>query len=246
MTAARTTDAAPRPIKVASYNMRKAIGLDRRRDPMRTLAVLAELDADIVALQEADRRFGSRASAIPYHMFLEHSDYRPVDLSPRQHSIGWHGNALLVRKGIEVESSRILTLPTVEPRGAVVATVRVGDAPVRVVGMHLDISGLQRRRQTHAILRALGSDEDAPATVLMGDLNEWREQGACLRELRQHHVQVDTGMSFHARRPVARLDRIFVSSDLTVLDSGVHISPRAASASDHLPIWATLVPTIAD
>src|SRR3546814_4270235 len=86
-------------IKVASYNMRKGIGLDRRRDPRRVLSVLGELDADIVALQEADRRFGTRASAIPPHMFDEHSDYIPVGLDNRPHSIGWHGNALLVRKG---------------------------------------------------------------------------------------------------------------------------------------------------
>ena len=37
-------------IKVASYNMRKGIGLDRRRDPGRVLSVLRELDADIIRL----------------------------------------------------------------------------------------------------------------------------------------------------------------------------------------------------
>jgi endonuclease/exonuclease/phosphatase family metal-dependent hydrolase len=41
-------------ITVASYNIRKAVGLDRRRDPGRIIAILAEIDADIVALQEAD------------------------------------------------------------------------------------------------------------------------------------------------------------------------------------------------
>ena len=43
-------------ITVASYNMRKAIGLDRRRDPQRVLDVLHQIDADVVALQEADKR----------------------------------------------------------------------------------------------------------------------------------------------------------------------------------------------
>ncbi len=131
-------------IKVASYNMRKGIGLDRRRDPGRVLSVLTELDADIVALQEADRRFGTRASAIPPHMFDEHSDYVPVTLDNRPHSLGWHGNALLVRRGAEVEESHALHLPTLEPRGAVAATIRIGDTRLRVVGMHLDISGLRR------------------------------------------------------------------------------------------------------
>ena len=49
-------------VKVASYNMRKAIGTDRRRNPERILQVLREIDADIIALQEADRRFGTRAA----------------------------------------------------------------------------------------------------------------------------------------------------------------------------------------
>ena len=48
-------------ITIASYNMRKAVGTDRKRNPQRILEVLREVDADIVALQEADRRFGGRA-----------------------------------------------------------------------------------------------------------------------------------------------------------------------------------------
>lgn len=224
-------------IKVASYNMRKGIGLDRRRDPGRVLSVLGELDADIVALQEADRRFGTRASAIPPHMFDEHSDYVPVGLTGRPHSIGWHGNALLVRKGAEVEESHALHLPTLEPRGAVAATIRIGDTRLRVVGMHLDISGLRRRQQARAILSHLADGEDLP-TILMGDCNEWRNRGGCLADFGERHHMVDTGHSFHSRRPVAKLDRIFATPDLLPVDAGVHQSALAARASDHLPIWA--------
>lgn len=225
-------------IKVASYNMRKGIGLDRRRDPGRVLSVLGELDADIVALQEADRRFGTRASAIPPHMFADHSDYVPVDLlSGRPYAIGWHGNALLVRKGAEVEESHALHLPTLEPRGAVAATIRIGDTRLRVVGMHLDISGLRRRQQARAILSHLAEGEDLP-TILMGDCNEWRNRGGCLADFGERHHMVDTGHSFHSRRPVAKLDRIFATPDLQPVDAGVHQSALAARASDHLPIWA--------
>lgn len=229
-------------VKVASYNMRKAIGLDRRRDPGRVLSVLRELDADVIALQEADRRFGTRASAIPPHMFDE-SDYIPVDLlDGRPYAIGWHGNALLVRRGAEVEESHALHLPTLEPRGAVAATVRIGDTRLRVVGMHLDISGLRRRHQARAILDHVADGEDLP-TVLMGDCNEWRNRGGCLHDFGERHAMVDTGHSFHTRRPVARLDRIFASRHLEAVDAGVHNSPLAARASDHLPIWAKFKPT---
>ena len=81
-------------IRVASYNMRKAIGTDRRRRPERTIEVLNELGADVVALQEADRRFGSKASAIPLAMLEAHSDYEPVEIDNRPGSVGWHGTRL--------------------------------------------------------------------------------------------------------------------------------------------------------
>jgi len=51
-------------IKVASYNIRKAIGTDRRRSPDRIIEVLNEVGADLVALQEADRRFGKRTAVL--------------------------------------------------------------------------------------------------------------------------------------------------------------------------------------
>lgn len=223
--------------KVASYNMRKGIGLDRRRDPARVLNVLQELDADIVALQEADRRFGNRASAIPPEMIAGESDYTPVMLENRPLSLGWHGNALLVRKGIEVEESHMLHLPTLEPRGAVAATLNISGRRMRVIGMHLDISGLRRRHQARAILEHLEEGEDLPA-ILMGDVNEWRPSGGCLSDFAANHFAVDTGQSFPSRRPLARLDRIFASPQLQPLDSGVHHSPLASRASDHLPIWA--------
>lgn len=227
-------------IKVASYNIRKAIGLDRRRDPGRILSVLRELDADIVAVQEADRRFGVRASAIPPFMFAEHSDYDPVAIDESPHSIGWHGNALLVRRGTLVEECHALHLPTLEPRGAVAATLRLASGlRLRVVGMHLDLSGIRRRQQGRAILQHIGNGAALP-TVLMGDCNEWRPRGGCLADFAEHHRCVDTGPSFHSRRPVARLDRIFASPDFAATDAGVHRSGLAMRASDHLPVWAEL------
>ncbi|HEY0626036.1 MAG TPA: endonuclease/exonuclease/phosphatase family protein [Allosphingosinicella sp.] len=225
-------------ILVASYNMRKAIGTDRRRRPERTLDVLKEVGADVVALQEADRRFGARLSAIPPHLIEEHSDYKPVPFDARDGSLGWHGNALLVRKDVEIVDKELVHLPSLEPRGAVLADLRVDGEELRVVGMHLDLSGLWRRRQAHAILAHLANRSGNPPTVLMGDLNEWSVAGGCLRDFGVHHRFAPCGRSFHARRPIAQLDRIMVSEGLEIIESGAHQSATARKASDHLPIWA--------
>lgn len=227
-------------IRVASYNMHKSIGTDRRRAPERTLEVLREINADIVALQEADRRFGTRAQVITGAMLDHHSDWKSVPLGARVASMGWHGNALLIRKSAQLVDCEVIHLPALEPRGAVMADIRLGERIVRVVGMHLDLSGLWRRRQAQAIVAHVASSSRHYPTVLMGDLNEWNATLGCLREFSGHYAIADTGPSFHARRPIARLDRIMVSSDLRIADCGVHHSKTARTASDHLPIWADL------
>ena len=244
-------------ITLASYNMRKAIGLDRRRDPGRVLHVLHEIDADVVALQEADKRFGGRGSAVPHELIDTHGVYKPVHLGVRHRrvfdkarkhadrllrvntrNIGWHGNAILVKRHIGVIDCAALDLPMLEPRGAVMAELLIDDRPLRVVGMHLDLSGLWRKRQMRAILEAIEQRPQKMPTVLMGDTNEWRTEAGCLREIEPEFHIAPTGPSFHARHPVAQLDRIIVHKDLNIEAAGVHMSAAARRASDHLPIWA--------
>lgn len=224
----------------ASYNIRKAVGLDQRRDPDRILSILREIDADVVALQEADMRFGSRSSVLPLSAILDHSPYQAVHFGRRPDSIGWHGNALLVRRGIPVLDAEPLHLPRLEPRGAVRADLNFNGQRLRVVGMHLDLSGLRRRRQLKTILSHLQTcDEDCPS-VLMGDFNQWSAQRGAMKEFGPGWQVINPGRSFPAPRPVASLDRIVTSDHWRVIESGVHQSALAKRGSDHLPVFASL------
>jgi len=245
-------------IRVASYNMRKAIGTDRRRRPERTLEVLNELDADVVALQEADRRFGARASALPQRLIAEHSDYKPVAFEARAGSLGWHGNALLVKKHVEVMDVAALDLPMLEPRGAVMAELLIGNRTLRVVGMHLDLSGLWRRRQMLAILDAIRRRPHKMPTILMGDLNSTPE-GSAYRQLAATEVSGlrDALLSsrtppygpfgtFNAFKinsdPESPIDHIFVSAEFAVEKYAVvtqHWGGRLPS--DHYPVMVDLI-----
>jgi len=232
-------------LKVASYNIHKGVGLDRRRDPDRILTILREIDADVIALQEADRRFGLREAVIPRSTLDDHSPWRVVepghfDRARTHSSMGWHGNALLVRREIEVVGACAVPLPTIEPRGAVCATLRVGQAIVRVVGMHLDLSGLRRRQQVETVCGHVSAHDEPGHVVMMGDLNEWSPSGGALAAFAAPFRVLAPGRSFPSRRPVAQLDRIVVSEGLGVDGVGVHHSPLAAVGSDHLPVWASL------
>ena len=227
-------------LKVATYNIRKAIGLDQRRNPERILAVLKEIDADIIALQEVDRRFGARVSALPLAMLEAETSWMPVPLHFRPAAIGWHGNAILVRKGIEVRHCQPIDMPTLEPRGAVMAELSVAGHALRVIGVHLDLSGLWRRKQVRALLAAIDGSPRHTPTMLMGDFNQWSDSGALNELAFHHHRLVQTPKSFHTSRPVARLDRIIVSHDVKVIAADSHISPLSKQASDHLPLWASI------
>lgn len=224
----------------ASYNIHKAVGLDRRRDPERILAVLNEIDADVVALQEVDRRIGRRATVLPLDHIEDYTPYQPVPLNHRPDSLGWHGNALLVRRGIALAEAAVVPLPVLEPRGAIRADLIAGGQRVRVVGMHLDLSGLRRRQQLRTILAHLTRCAGECPTVLMGDCNEWSLKRGSLSEFRPPWQVLAPGASFPTRRPVARLDRIVISPHWQVSEMAVHHSALSARGSDHLPVWARL------
>ena len=227
-------------VSVASYNIRKSVGTDWRRRPHRILAVLQEINADVVALQEVDRRFGSRETSLAPELIEAETDYQLIHFGARAESVGWHGNAILAKRGIGVVGSRRLVLPALEPRGAALADLELNGCVLRVIGMHLGLLGVWRRRQARAVLDHLEDLEHRFPTVLMGDLNEWSAHGGCIAEFARHHHVAQTGPSFHSKRPVSSLDRIMTSQDVQIEAAGVHISDSARMASDHLPVWARI------
>jgi endonuclease/exonuclease/phosphatase family metal-dependent hydrolase len=226
-------------IRIASYNIRKSIGRDRRRKPERILGVLEELAADVVVLQEADRRFGRRrASSLPPSAIEADTDYQVIDLAIRPDSLGWHGNAVLVRRGVAIIEAHRLELPALEPRGAVIVELEDRGLRFRVVGAHLSLLRRWRRLQAAAILKRLDELEGHLPTVIIGDFNDWSHDAPSLEAISKRYSGHAPGKSYPAYRPVAPLDRLFHDDGIEVLAAGVHHSPLAGIASDHLPIWA--------
>ena len=220
-------------LRLASYNMRKGVGLDRRRRPGRIIDVINALDADVIALQEADRRLGPRPAVLDARTIEDETDFRALDFGQDGPSLGWHGNALLVRKGLAATDVGVLELPGTEPRGAVCATI-AGRIPI--VGIHLGLLRRDRRRQLATIAAAVqGHGENA---VILGDFNEWSANRG-LEPLADFRI-VSPGYSYHSARPVATLDRFAMGSNLELRDAGVADTVLSRIASDHLPIWADL------
>lgn len=234
------TDPHLRPgrLRLVSYNIRKALGTDRRRNPARICNVIEAMEADIVLLQEADLRLGARPAAIPMTELSQLGGLRAVDFGQSVRSLGWHGNAMLVREGIEIGALRKMVLPGLEPRGAIFADLETPAGPLRVGGLHLGLLRGSRRLQLSHIVDELDRMDPRP-TVLAGDLNEWSERVGLGRLARRFSIHAP-GRSFHSRRPVAALDRIATGEGIVIAQSGVWHEQPAPAASDHLPIWADL------
>lgn len=223
-------------LRLASWNIRKCIGLDRRRDPERVLQGIASLKADILALQEADRRLGRRPSALPREAIGARTGLAPVETGTRSVSLGWHGNALLLAPDFEAAAVHRLELPGLEPRGALAVDVE-GRAQLRVVAVHLGLRRVNRAQQLATILGWMRRQPPRP-TAIIGDFNEW-SPSAGLDALEGFALH-SPGLTFHAARPVAPLDRIAVTQEIAVARAEVHQGAEVRRASDHLPITADI------
>lgn len=228
--------AARHELRVATYNIHSGIGRDGRCDPARVAAVINELSADIVALQEVESRHGE-LEALEY--LSRQTGMTAVAGPTMLRKAGDYGNALLTRGGL-LEVRRVdLSFPGREPRGALDVTLKIQRAPLRVIATHLGLRPAERRRQIETLLALLDPDDPTP-TVLMGDLNEWFLWGRPLRRLHAHFGETPAPATYPAGRPLFALDRLWVKPLRCLRELAVHHSLLARSASDHLPLTAII------
>lgn len=226
---------------VASYNVHKCIGTDKVFDPIRIVHVISELNADIMALQEADKRFGDRIGLLDLDFLKSETGLIPVPIntmSPQGH--GWHGNALFLRNG-KVKDILQIKLPGVEPRGALIVELEMQTGLIRIIAAHFGLLHHSRIQQAKLILSILEKRKVMP-TIMVGDLNEWRiGRTSSLASLAPFFdLRLGTLPSFPSRFPVFALDRVFAFPQQLVSHIEIHNSPLARIASDHLPIKAEI------
>jgi endonuclease/exonuclease/phosphatase family metal-dependent hydrolase len=223
-------------LRVATWNMHGGVGIDGRFVPARIARVIAELDADIVALQE----FGSRRAAFDMRTHLEGAGGARAIVMPTFSKHGSDfGNVLMSRFPAGRATRRDLGLARREPRNAIDVIVESPAGPLRVIATHLGLRAAERFRQVAMLRRELEIPLSLP-TVLLGDFNEWRPAGGVLRELDAHFGMSRALRTFPSPCPVAALDRIWVSPASACVELSVHRSRTARVASDHLPLVATI------
>jgi endonuclease/exonuclease/phosphatase family metal-dependent hydrolase len=226
-------------LKVASYNIHQCVGLDGRREPRRVAAVLREIDADVLCLQEVSTEPGVTVDSMQMQYLAATLDLHAVAGPTIVHGEAHYGNALLTRRPL-IDVRRVdLTVYRREPRAAIDVDLDGGGGPVRVIATHLGLLPGERRWQVRRLLDILDEDAYKP-TVLCGDINEWFAIGRPLRWLHARLGRTRGLPTFPAPWPVFALDRVWVDPPSAIRSCRVHATPAARDASDHLPIVAEI------
>jgi len=223
-------------LRLASYNVHRGIGRDRRCEPQRILDVLREIDADVIALQEVEAH-DSGGDMLAW--LAEQTGCHAIAGTTLKRHDGHYGNGMLSRCPVKEQSLCDLSWRRREPRGAIAADVDCEGHTLRVVATHLGLRPAERREQVERLLR-LFSWKDGDRAVLMGDLNEWFLWGRPLRRLHRYFDATPAVKTFPSRFPVLALDRLWAHPGSILTGLKAHDSILARSASDHLPLVATL------
>ena len=234
-------DPAPlgRRLTVASYNVHRWAGVrgGSAYDPGRAGAVIDELGADVLALQEVLR---PTDHADPLAALARRLGFHLAFVVTRIHRRGALGNAVLSRWPLAGALAVDLSFGRLERRAALAVQVGDGQRSLRVAATHLALVDRTRRRQVEMLLdHPLLADGP---TVLVGDMNAWRPTKAS-RALDDHferrHHNADWPASYPSVRPVLALDRLYARG-AAVVSLATHGGEAARRGSDHLPIVAEI------
>lgn len=230
-------------LRVVSYNVHRCVGRDGRCDVERVAAVLAELDADVVGLQEVDNGYHTPGSE-QLRELARATGLASVEGPTLRRISGHYGSALLTRLPVERVVRHDLSVSGREPRGALDVTVAGGEARARIVVTHLGLRAGERRQQGRLLLERLRENDEGSLTILLADVNEWLPWGCVSRSFDRALGAAKALRSFPARFPCLPLDRIWVRPASALREVAAHRSARAREASDHLPVFGDVDPEL--
>ncbi len=239
-------------LRLVTYNMHRAIGVDRRFRLERVVDILDHHKPDIVLLQEVD-------IGVPRSLRLDLAWELASALDYPYYAAGYnvalwegrYGNATLSRLPILDERNIDLTVGFRKPRGCYYTRIDLTEISkdlkyLELFNLHLGLSSLERVRQVGLLARSEDFrqvDEDTPC-VVAGDFNDWRSMLTpiftdvmgfeCATDYRSGSRQaMRTYPSFSPR---GGLDKIFFRGPVHTPGARVCRMNISKVASDHLPV----------
>ncbi|RMG46947.1 MAG: endonuclease [Acidobacteria bacterium] len=237
-------------LRVLTYNIHRAIGVDRRFRPDRIIEILEHHDADIVLLQEVDEgvpRSREMDLAREFSLALGYEHYAVGhNVKLRR---GRYGNATLSRYPILRERNIDLTIGRRKRRGCQHTTIRLpaGAPPLEVFNLHLGLSARERAQQLGVLLCSpeFARLEPSRPCLVGGDFNDWRSllrptlvSGLGFRCATDRGGTARPIRTYPSFSPTGPLDRIYYRGPLRLERVRRCRLNRSKVASDHLPVVA--------
>ena len=245
------------PLRVMSYNIHRAIGVDRRFRPERIARIIEHHQPDILLLQEVDVGVPRSRNLDLAEEFAKLCGYahRALGLNVAL-TQGHYGNATLSRFPISSQRNIDLTLPGHKARGCLFTRIEVespqgGDAAsLALFNLHLGLSFYERPKQVGMVVKSPEFVElplEAPC-IVAGDFNDWFTRLAPMfteimgfRCASSHQENFQSPyLTYPSFSPTGGLDKIFVRGPLTIRKRQRCRMQISKIASDHLPVLADL------
>lgn len=232
-------------LRIATYNIHRCRGLDRRVRPERVAAVLQEIGADVIGLQEvvgAGPSGRGQAESLGAALGLGW-----VMAPTRRYRRHLFGNVTLSRFPIAHHVQHDITWKTCEDRCVQRADIALpGGIVVHVYNVHLGTALIERRYQAGRLSAILTDKRVHGPKIVMGDFNEWT-RGMVTDMMHRLGERVDVGHHLRRRRtypgllPLLNLDHIYYRGNIEVVGVEQPRTRLALVASDHLPLVADLL-----
>jgi endonuclease/exonuclease/phosphatase family metal-dependent hydrolase len=230
-------------VRIATYNVHRCRGMDRRINPSRIVDVLRDINADVIALQEvvgAGLQGAGQAEEIGAGLGM--GWVMNCVRTLRQHQFG---NVVLSRYPIVHHSQYDLSWRTCEPRNCQRADLDIDGEVLHIYNVHLGTAVFERRYQAKRLASFVHDRRVTGPKVILGDFNEWM-RGLATKTLTSLFESVDISKHLKRRRtypglfPVVHLDHIYYDGLVKVLRVEMPRTRKSLMASDHLPLVATL------
>jgi len=231
-------------VRVVTYNTHRSRGLDRRTRPERIAAVLATIDADVIALQEVigpGRTGPGHAETLGAALGMGWVMAPTREL--RRHQFG---NVILSKFPIREHTHLDLSWKSCEPRNSQRVAVDLGASrQLQVYNVHFGTALLERRYQAPRLANWVHDRRVPGPKIVVGDFNEWG-RGLVADVLAERLQSVDLFPHVRRRRtypgffPLLHLDHIYFEGDIDVRSIDLPRSRLALLASDHLPLVANI------
>jgi endonuclease/exonuclease/phosphatase family metal-dependent hydrolase len=240
-------------VRIITYNIHRAIGVDRRFRPERIIDILGHYGADLVLLQEVDEGVPRSREM---DLARELADALGYPYLAVGHNVtlkkGRYGNATLSRFPILREKNIDLTIDSsaigsLIRRGCQHTTLELpAGGTLEVFNLHLGLSAREREKQVGLLVNSSEFRRIPPEVPLLvgGDFNDWRSLlRPIFTEVFGFQCATDRASGWALRTypsfsPQGGLDRLYHRGPFELTSVRSCRLQMSRVASDHLPVIA--------